>query len=198
MEYKWFAWILLLAYMIVDMYVTRVLAQWHQRTWPQAESTFFSGWSLSREYQYQFAGSYTIVCTSNMEVPSTKQNGSQCFAEKLLTCSESLRPGAERKYMEEVLCSLFSSPQALVLITFLYSRRQRKHMDGCIIVWRVCGIREARRPNMRTSKIFRTSAKQRKRKIKWLYGYYDPRWIAWSVCTKSLYGSDTSRGGSLW
>ena len=37
---------------------------------------------------------------------STKQNGSQCFAEKLLTCSESLRPGAERKYMEEVLCSL--------------------------------------------------------------------------------------------
>lgn len=61
---------------------------------------------LSREYQYQFAGSYTIVCTSNMEVPSTKQNGSQCFAEKLLTCSESLRPGAERKYMEEVLCSL--------------------------------------------------------------------------------------------
>lgn len=106
MEYKWFAWILLLAYMIVDMYVTRVLPQWHQRTWPQTESTFFSGWSLSREYQYQFAGSYTIVCTSNMEVPSTKQNGSQCFAEKLLTCSESLRPGAERKYMEEVLCSL--------------------------------------------------------------------------------------------
>jgi len=42
--YLKFAWILLLAYMIVDMYVTRVLPQWHQRTWLQTESTFFSGW----------------------------------------------------------------------------------------------------------------------------------------------------------